>query len=610
MLRACEKLRSVDAKSKRLGLVRTETDYLRALLDAMADMDRGGSTKKLMEKFDRAMVLYRAALLRCEDADVGESLVYRYRYAEKLRLGKRSTASSSYAYEPLADDKKQSSLAIAEKLLHLDRKLKSGYRGSVLTSYVELVIEGIANGDTVLETEAIKSIGDVYLKRGTETKDVTNLTKATALYNTALARCEGFQGTVALFHRLLYTARIRQGKKTVGNQGSKHRERQQQGHVSRGFPMTSPNTVAIGAPKSQQSVARSYEQYLTTGDRALADGNLDVAEQNFASALRLIHDPNKPDRCKEAECLCRLGDVYVRRGIKTKEGRKFTQAASLYNAALARTELEKNHQKLIGRLQDTEQWFLQHTLNVDTNNGSSASATRHKKRLEDMRTRAKSQLEAIDQQHNPYRYEEDSPDMITVEAERAKAVKTLFKNIANDRRTFIQDLVDECIATVGLPPCKYAFIGLGSQATELVTPFSDLEFAILIEDGKDNNDTRRYFLKLTHYLHLKVINLGETILPAMAIPSLNDFLSEDPEKDWFFDSVTPRGLAFDGLMPWASKTPFGRDQTKTKLPYPNPCRNGKVSAARHFPGRRVSPVRHPETVCFPNWGRKSDRRVF
>ncbi|XP_078579718.1 uncharacterized protein LOC144863931 [Branchiostoma floridae x Branchiostoma japonicum] len=525
MLRVCKKLRVVDAKSKRLGLARTETDYLRALQDAMANMDRcvevevlkslgdvnleNGKLDKSSEKFDRAMLLYRTALIRCNDADVGESLEHRYHYGEKLRL----------------------------------------------------MVEGIVNDDNMLEVAAIKSLGDVYLKRGTETRDTTCLTKATALYNTALARCERFQGTVALIHRLLYTARIRR-RITTGKKSPKHRVQQQRlGHVSRDFPMTSPNADVTNV-KGHQPM--SYEEYLTTGDRALTDGKLDVAEQNFASALREIHDPSKPNRVKEADCLSRLGDVYVQLGETTKEGRKFTQAAALYNAAMARTN--KNKHSVTKKLQEIEQLFLHYTANVETKHVPSDLALGHKGRLHDMRTRAKSQLEAIDQQHNPYQYDEDDPVMITVEAERAEAVKALFKNIAKDRQSFIQDLVNECIATLGPPPCKYAFIGLGSQATELVTPYSDLEFAILIDDGKNNDDTRRYFLNLTHYLHLKVINLGETILPAMAIPSLNDFLSEGRGKDWFFDSVTPRGFAFDGFMPWASKTPFGRNQTKRKPP--------------------------------------------
>ncbi|XP_078589246.1 uncharacterized protein LOC144869666 isoform X1 [Branchiostoma floridae x Branchiostoma japonicum] len=573
MLRVCEKLRVVDAKSKRFGLARTETDYLRALQDAMANMDRcaevemlkslgdmnleSGQLEKSTENFDRAMVLYRIALIRCNDADVGESLEHRYHYAEKLRLGKLSTVSSSY--EPLTNIRKMSSLPnVAERFLALDRRLTvSGKILSLLTEYTRLMVEGIVSDDNMLEVEAIKSLGDVYLKRGTETRDTTCLTKATALYNTALARCERVQGTVALIHRLLYTARIRQ-RRTKGKKNKV--QRQQQGHVSLDSPITSPNADL----RDVKGQSRSYEEYLTTGDRALADGNLDVAEQNFASALREIHYPSKPDRAKEAECLCRLGDVYVQRGETTKEGRKFTQAAALYNAAMAR--MDKNKHSVTNRLQEIEKLFLHYTANVDTKHVPPDLAIGHKKRLQETRTRAKSQLQVIDQQHNPYQYDEYDPVMITVEAERAEAVKALFKNIAKDRQSFIQDLIDECIAILSPPPCKYAFIGLGSQATEMVTPYSDLEFAILIEEGKDNDDTRRYFLNLTHYLHLKVINLGETILPAMAIPSLNDFLSEDPEKDWFFDSVTPRGFAFDGFMPWASKTPFGRNETKKKPP--------------------------------------------
>ncbi|CAH1272234.1 TTC28 [Branchiostoma lanceolatum] len=589
MLRVCEKLREVDAKARRLGLVRTETDYLRALLDAMADMDRAVEVEVLkslgdvnLEKgqVDRAMLLYRTALLRCKDADVGDSLQNRYRYAEKLRVGRGGTIPDDY--EPQTNHEKMSSPAkVAEKFLHLDRRSTSGYdRDSVLIEYINLMIEGIINEDNLSETEAIKSLGDLFLKRGTETRDAPCLTKATALYNTALARCERVQGTVALIHRLLYTARIRQDMKTTANKGPKLRQRQQQqrGHMSRDFPVTSSNTEVIGDAKGHKFMSpseyissltpkhvpdyRSYEKYLTAGDRAVADGNLDLAERKFAAALKLIHDPNKPDRRKEADCMCRLGDVYARGGKITKEGRNFTQAAALYNAAMARTDKDKH--SVTKRLQEIEQWFLRYTANVDSTSIPSDQAIRHRERLDEISAHTKAQLEAIDQEHDPYRCDEDDPCMKTVEAERAEAVKALFKTIAKNRQRFIQDLVDECIVVLGPPPCKYAFIGLGSQATELVTPYSDLEFAILIEDGKDVDDTRRYFLNLTHYLHLKVIILGETILPAMAIPSLNDFQSEDPEKDWFFDSVTPRGFAFDGFMPWASKTPFGRDKTKSK----------------------------------------------
>eukprot|EP00058_Branchiostoma_floridae_P011671 XP_002597159.1 hypothetical protein BRAFLDRAFT_66285 [Branchiostoma floridae] len=432
-----------------------EVEVLKSLGDANLEY---GKKLKDVAKFDSAKVLYRTALHRCEDKEIKESLEYRLTYAEKLQPVRESVSYVS------------SLVRVAEMFTNLD---KVGYeKENLLMECTKLMIEGIVNEDNILETEAIKSLGDVYLKRGTENKDTTCLTKATALYNTALAR--------------------------------------------------------------------TYEKHLTTGDRALTDGNLDLAERKFASALKLIH------------------------GKRTKEGRKFTQAAALYNAALARTD--KNTHKVKKRLHDVEKSFLCYTANVGSEPSPSDSAISHQKRLEDMRISAKTQLEAIDQQHNPYQYDDDDPKMLPVEAERSEAMKALCKSIAKGRQIFIQALIDECISTIGPPLCKYAFIGLGSQATELVTPYSDLEFAILIKEGKDNDDTRRYFINLTHYLHLKVINLGETILPAMAIPSLNDFHSEDPDKDWFFDSITPHGFAFDGFMPWASKTPFGRDQTKSKAP--------------------------------------------
>ena len=139
----------------------------------------------------------------------------------------------------------------------------------------------------------------------------------------------------------------------------------------------------------------------------------------------------------------------------------------------------------------------------------------------------------------------------------------VFRDIQDMYTRFVSMLTKECECKLGKPPCDYAIIALGSIARMEATPFSDLEFAILYSDS-GIGDKIEYFRVLTHFLHLKVINLGETILPALAIEQLNDFQSSDPNGNWFYDSETPRGISFDGAMPWASKTALGRMATKSK----------------------------------------------
>ncbi|CAH1255534.1 TTC28 [Branchiostoma lanceolatum] len=311
----------------------------------------------------------------------------------------------------------------------------------------------------------------------------------------------------------------------------------------------------------QNEANRSYAKLHLAGDSALQHGYLDAAEEHFASALKQIHDRDSPRLHEEEECLRKLGTVYVRRGAQTKDGQDFAKATALYNAALAR---KGDNHLLIDSIKEAERLFLYHTVGIDCKPSPYESDIDHKNRLEKYRAEIKARLETIHNNHNPYQYDDDDPVVHEVEMKRAESVRDLFKDISEQRKDFITDLVEECMKTIGPPPCQYAMVGLGSQATELVTPYSDLEFAILMEENKDTPENREYFLNLTCYLYLKIINLGETILPSVAIKSLNDFQSKDPAGSWFYDSVTPRGFAFDGAMPWASKTPFGRERTKTK----------------------------------------------
>ncbi|XP_019631153.1 PREDICTED: uncharacterized protein LOC109475051 [Branchiostoma belcheri] len=286
---------------------------------------------------------------------------------------------------------------------------------------------------------------------------------------------------------------------------------------------------------------------------ALDHGELDRAEDLFAQALRLVTETDISNHSDQIRPLVGLGNVYEQR----RDAESLVKAAALFNAALARCNDELERVKIRGKISETGINFVRNVCQKVCTKPREQEVEResHISTLTGLRNECKEALSALSpiQGDNPSDY-----------VQRANDVHTLHVKIAAEIRAMVKKMVEECMAVIGPPPCQHAVIGLGSLAREETTPYSDLEFAILVEEGCDSGPHVAYFRLLTHYLQLKVVNLGETILPAVGIRSLNDFYSGNPQDDWFFDEVTPQGFAFDGAMPWASKVPTGRHKTEEK----------------------------------------------
>ncbi|XP_066283682.1 uncharacterized protein [Branchiostoma lanceolatum] len=534
-----------------------EHRYGRALREAILCMDisievevlkslgdwhlQKGKRSKDSTEFDKAAALYAAALLRCTDLDMGQTLEHRVGYMEKLsrQLLQGYTPLFRWLSPDYWGTTDSNVLRVAETCEKLDRSNKESQH-SVEETYTETLVTAIENSDMFLEVEILKSLGNFYLEQGKKAYDVSQFSKSTAMYRKALTRREDPETKQTLHHRISYAEKIR-AREAVRQLATKKQ-------------------MQIGRRPSM----RQYKDHLKKGE-SLTRSDLDSSEQHFAAALKAVHipDPTAQQYQREVEPLRKMGDVYSKRGQQTGDGGDFVKAAALYNAAIARSEDQLLNGNIAKGIEEVEKSFLKSILDIHCN-VSQENTQNHKKQLKVMRDQIKLEIETIDQQLDPYAHDEDDPCVKEIEAKRGQAVRQLFEKISQQRKEFISLLVEECIGLMGPPPCKFALIGLGSQATGLVTPYSDLEFAILVEE--ESKPCLLYFRNLTHYLHLKVVNLGETILPALGIKSLNDFYSKNPLDNWYYDSVTPRGFAFDGSMPMASKTPLGRQGTMDKPP--------------------------------------------
>ncbi|CAH1264939.1 KLC3 [Branchiostoma lanceolatum] len=338
-----------------------EVEVLKSLGDW--HLQKGKRTKDSTE-FDKAAALYAAALLRCTDLDMGQTLEHRVGYMEKLsrQLLQGYTPLFRWLSPDYWGTTDSNVLRVAETCEKLDRSNKESQH-SVEETYTETLVTAIENSDMFLEVKILKSLGDFYLEQGKKAYDVSQFSKSTAMYRKALTRREDPETKQTLHHRISYAEKIR-AREAVRKQ------------------LATKKQMQIGRRPSM----RQYKDHLKKGESSLTRSDLDSSEQHFAAALKAVHipDPTAQQYQREVEPLRKLGDVYSKRGQQTGDGGDFVKAAALYNAAIASQENTQNH----------------------------------KKQLKVMRDQIKLDIETIDQQLDPYAHDEDDPCVKEIEAKR------------------------------------------------------------------------------------------------------------------------------------------------------------------------------------------------
>ena len=254
---------------------------------------------------------------------------------------------------------------------------------------------------------------------------------------------------------------------------------------------------------------------------------------------------------QSAEILHRLGQLYSKQNPNMI---KLIQCAALYNAAIARSPDNVNAIK-----NDLKQLCNQVLRLADAKNLNAnliTASKQVKQEIEQMRLKVDTKLYSLQNKEKFIKFYKTRKN---IELYKIKSIKNYQESIAEDYTNIMANLAKYCENVMGVAPCKFALVGLGSLARKEITPYSDFEHIIVLEEMSNkktsNQNVLNYFRWFSVIFQIILINLQETILPSVVIEGLNS--SND---DWFFDKITKRGISFDGMLPHACKFPLGRQQ--------------------------------------------------
>jgi len=266
------------------------------------------------------------------------------------------------------------------------------------------------------------------------------------------------------------------------------------------------------------------------------------------------------DAAKTAEIIHRIGRIYRQR---SPDKISLIQSAGLFNAAIVRKPRNTIQMEI-----DLAE-LCQHILQMADAKNQKVNLIKKAEEVKDLLSDWRTEVEKIlnnSVSKIPTNISEEK--MQQLKRDKISAIQQLNHTITDKYKQIMVDLFKFCEGVMGEPPCKYAIVGLGSLARTEITPYSDFEYIILLENDFANSTNfefgLEYFRWYSVIFHVIILNLKETIIPSLGVRSLNG-LDFDFGIDWFLDRITPQGISFDGMMLHASKFPLGRQQpTKSK----------------------------------------------
>lgn len=137
--------------------------------------------------------------------------------------------------------------------------------------------------------------------------------------------------------------------------------------------------------------------------------------------------------------------------------------------------------------------------------------------------------------------------------EHDKKLYKLYQDCFDKRSKFFLALIQQCLDILGQHPAQFEFACFGSNARMHATPYSDWEYMMLIDH--DGEIPRLFSVELNKLFLLKILNLGETYLPALNIGG-------NFSEIFGYDKTTPVGFCFDAYTKKASMVPLGMEKNR------------------------------------------------